>query len=103
MLDLYLRAATEAELIAALPWAVNTDGHLVTTSHAYALDLIGSVVITPAVYDTSGGPDVAPILVTPAVVDERCHANLRLLDESLADQVPEAVRIVVNSPSRVWA
>ena len=97
MIDLYLRADTEAGLKSSLPWALDEEGGWVLFTERYALDLIGPVEITPAVLDVDGN------LITPAEIDARYHANLRLLDETLAEQVPEAVRITVNTPSRRWA
>lgn len=96
MIDLYLRAATEAELAAALPWARDAGGEWVCYAKGYAIDLIGAVETVAATIDGNGA------VVTPAVFDDRFHANLRLIDESLADLVPEAVRITVENPVREW-
>ncbi len=95
-MDLYLRSASEADLKAALPWALDAGGEWVPYTAAYALDLIGPIVTTPAVMNVGGE------IATPAEVDTRFHANLRLMDETLVDRVPEDVRIEVSTPSRVW-
>lgn len=97
MLDLFLRAADEASLKAALPDFLNEEGNFLTSNHQWALDLIGPVTTTNAVLDLDGN------VTAPAVVDERFHANLRLIDEALAPLVPDAIKITVNSPRRVWA
>lgn len=97
MLDLCLRADTEAALKAAIPFVVNAEGEWIVASHQWALDPIGAVVVTPAIL----GPEGA--VVEPAVLDGRFHANLRLLDPALAGEVPAAVQITVTTPSRVWA
>ena len=97
MIDIFLKAATEAELKDALPWLVNQDGEWIRAAHQWALDPIGDIMLTPPTY----GPDMCE--ETPAAVSPGYHANLRLLDEALADQVPASVQIAVNSPSRVWA
>lgn len=97
MIDLYLRTETEAEMKTALAFATDADGAWSPYTPAYALDLIGPVETVPGVFDADGNAIAAP------EVDHRFHANLRLLDQSLAEQVPEAVRIPVNNPRRVWA
>lgn len=100
MLDLCLRADSEAALKAAIPFAVSAEGEWIVASHQWAFDPIGAVVATPVVYDLGTIP---PSVVSEAVMADGWHANLRLLDDALAGQVPEAVRITPNSPSRVWA
>ena len=96
ILDFFLRADTEDALAAALPFARDDNGWA-GGGHSFALDLIGPIETTPAVYDAEGN------VVTPAVVDAAFHANLRLLDETLAGQVPQSVQITVINPRRVWA
>ncbi|MHA6641354.1 hypothetical protein [Mesorhizobium sp. A623] len=93
--DLYLRADTEADLAAALPFAHQND-EWITSTHDYALDLIGPVVATDGTYDENGKELTAPI------IDARFHANLRCTAE-FAALVPEGIQISPDSPSRVWA
>lgn len=101
MVDIYLRAETEAELVAALPWAREQDGdadpHWATGGEGWALDIIGPVVIAAGSYDDDGAELAAP------VIDRRCHANLRCTPE-IADSIPTGVRIAPpETPARVWA
>lgn len=109
MIDVYLRADTEADLAAALPWLRNDDGEWQAPAGC-ALDIIGSVATMPAVLDAEGN------VVEPAALDTRCHANLRCPHQMLA-QVPDAVLLgardvhtgqfvagtVPATPSRRWA
>ena len=98
MTTIYLRAATEAELKAALPFAVR-DGEWLAYTHDWAIDLIGPMVVTPAVM---GGTVDEPVIVTPAVIDGRYHANLEFLRGFTAN-IPSAVVITPVSPKRDWA
>jgi hypothetical protein len=62
-------------------------------THAYAIDEIGPVVVTPGVYDNDGNE------VTPPVMDNRHHLNFK-------GEAPESWDehlVVVNSPCRIWA
>jgi hypothetical protein len=69
------------------------------------VDEIGPVVTTPAVYDGEGN------LVTPAVMDEHHHVNVRVITplevcSTLAAGASGVVWIdpvTVSSPSRIWA
>ena len=86
-IDLYLRADTEDDLIAAIPWARGEDesGEPVwrTGGDGWALDIIG-----------------------PVTGDDRCHANLRVrmgLDELVAS-IPSGIILdpPPATPMRVW-
>jgi len=100
--DLYLRADSESALAVAMPWFRREDAW-VTASHHHALDLIGPITTTPAILDENGE------VVTPAMIDGRYHANLRLFgdhpDREAILAGLEAVRIDPEpaTPSRVWA
>lgn len=94
MIDLYLRADTEVEMIEALPFARGDEGWL-SAGAGFALDVIGPVVITPAVFE---GDEIA----TPAVLDNRFHVNLRCSPD-IAEQVPMELRVTPEVPYRVWA
>lgn len=69
------------------------------------VDEIGPIVITPAVLAPDG------TVITPAVVDEAWHVNVRLLDDSfdipvLADGDANTEWINpadVSTPARIWA
>lgn len=70
-IDYQTRAQTETPWNAAaagLGWLV--DGN--TPAPGVSLSLIGEVVVVPAVYDKNGD------LITPAVMDDRHHVNVRL-------------------------
>jgi hypothetical protein len=97
MLDFYLCAADEATMRAALPDFVREDGTWITSGHRWALDPIGPIVTTPAVIGTDGN------VTAPAVIDERYHANIRLIDETLASAIPADLQVVPTNPRRVWA
>lgn len=99
--DLYLRAADEAALIAALPWArgIDEDGDPIwlTGSHDYALVVIGTLVVSPGEYDEDGEE------ISPPVVAEGYHANLRCTEE-IAALVPDEVIIAPEpeTPAMEW-
>ena len=93
MIDLYLRADTEAALAEALEFL--RDGDEWKARPDYSLDLIGPVVTTPA------QPDEAGDVVTEAVIDQRFHANLRC-EPNIAAQVPDSIIIQPDSPLVVW-
>ncbi|XBQ15792.1 MAG: hypothetical protein ABL308_12645 [Oceanicaulis sp.] len=104
--DLYLRAADEAALKAALPWAVHdadvpdgpSAGDWKTSEPGlYALDLIGPITVTDAVLDEDG-----ETVLTPPVVDEGFHANLRLIG-AYTPNVPAEVIVQPTAPRRVFA
>ena len=72
---LRLRADTEAALIDALPMLRGTDDGTpcwLTAGPVCDLDVIGPLALTAPVVDPESGE-----VVTPAVVDERFHANVR--------------------------
>lgn len=104
--DVYLRADTEADLKAALPWALwgddapegfEADDWRESKRFQYALALIGPMVATEAVMAEDG-----ETVLTPAVMDERFHANLRLIN-GYAPDIPAEVVTTPTSPSRVFA
>ncbi|MGE5515076.1 MAG: hypothetical protein ACM31D_04570 [Bacteroidota bacterium] len=78
MIDLYLKAQSEAAMKAALPWMVNSDGEWITANHQWAFDPVGLIVQTHATLDAAGN------VVANAVFHPGWHANLRLLDEASA-------------------
>ena len=81
MVDTLLRADTEADWIAGAYYydllSADEDGN-VTAAPGVDIDYIGAVVLTPAVLDDEGNE------VTPAVVDNRLHINLRISGAALA-------------------
>lgn len=95
MIDLYLRASTPETLASACPFLWGEDGWI-TSSDCWAFDPIGPIVSTPGIYDEDGNE------VTPPVIDDRFHANLRCT-EGVAAMVPEEIRVHPETPRRVWA
>ena len=99
--DICLRADTEADLKAALPWAVE-DGVWRTSGEGYALDLIGPIQTTDAIMGEPDPETGEALVETPAEFDNRFHANLRLVD-GFAPDVPEGVIIHPSQQRRVFA
>jgi len=93
-MDIYLHAETEAEMHAALAFMRDDDGWI--DSPMYSIDVIGPVVLTTSVIDADGNE------VTPAVIDDRFHVNLRC-EPSIADQIPNDIKHTPDAPMRVWA
>jgi hypothetical protein len=112
---LYLRAETEADLKAALPWAVLDDDEVIGGEtireagdwkgherHAeqagvpglWSMDYIRRIETSPAVYgDPVYDPETGePNITTPAEYDTRFHANLILIG-AYDPPVPESVII----------
>ena len=63
----------------------------------YALRLIGPITVTDAVMDEDG-----ETVLTPAVVDDGFHANLRLID-GYSPTIPAEVQVAPTNPRRVFA
>ena len=101
MIDVFLRAGNAGALASACPFLRGEDDggerFWISTGEGFVLDVIGPLVIHPAVFDEDGNE------VEPAVVDGRFHANLRCTDPAIVAAVPETVRVYPASPSRVWA
>lgn len=104
MTDLHLQAEDEAALVAVLPMLRGRDpnGAAVWTSGPHhAVDADIPIVTAPAVLDAAG------MVTTPAVLDPRFHANLRL-DAGHPDRdaiVAATAPFVVTpaSPRRIFA
>ncbi len=102
MRTLFLRAASEADMIAALsavlPGLIQTDENgdqvIVRYTHRWAIDWGVPIVVTPAVIE-------GQTVVSPAVMDTRFHVNLRLIDDSL--DPPAGLEVFPAPPQRVWA
>lgn len=92
MKTLHLKAANEAALIEALPFARYEDSWI-TATHEFSLDIIGDLY-TPGIYE-------GEVCIMPAVKLEGFHANLILINEDLF--VPEEIIINPSNPQRVWA
>lgn len=96
MIDLMLRFADETEAAQALA-AYRQEDQWITASHGHALDVIGPVVIVPPVIDPATGE-----IITPPVMDNRFHVNLRLMDGP-APAGLDAYTVYPTDPARVWA
>lgn len=116
---IYLRADTEADLKAALPWAVLAEDEVVNGEtiraagdwkghepHAeqagvpglWSMDYIRRIETAPPVYgDPAHDEEGNPNIVTPAEYDERFHANLHLVG-GFDPEIPESV--VIPAPSK---
>lgn len=112
-MDLMFKAATQAAwnaYISAAPWPWNTHPDRL-------IDEIGPIMVTPPVLDEDGN------IITPAVMDNAHHVNVRVLTP-INSQTDESGTITfdvcaqmslggegvdwidpatVNSPSRIWA
>lgn len=95
MIDIHLRADTEADLAAAVPFAHDDEHGWLTSGDGYALDLIGPLVTQQGTYDDDGNE------ISPPEVDARFHANLRC-SENVAAIVPSSVVVTPDQPKRVW-
>ena len=104
--DFCLRAADEAALKAALPWAVHDedvpDGPSAgdwrrSMPGLFALDLIGPITVEDAVMDEDG-----ETVLTPAVIDDSFHANVRLIG-AYAPSIPPEIIVTPSAPRRVFA
>jgi hypothetical protein len=108
MIILYLKAATEQLLIDALLFARSVDseglGIWITSTHEYALDLIGDLYNDDTVYSDTIGIYGSYDIITPATKQAGYHANLKC-NERIKALVPVNI-IIVPPPSRiqrVWA
>lgn len=104
MIDLHLRATTEAMMAVALSdydlFDPSMDGGWVTTGPGWSLVPLGALVITPATYDDSGN------LLTAPVIDPAFHLNIRLsdADHPLIPALQDTgLLITVNTPRVGWA
>lgn len=99
MIDLYLRTDTEAAMAEAIPFARTSDefgDRWIEATTDFALAVVGPVVIDPGTYDEEGAE------ITPPVIDNRFHVNLRCT-EAIAAMVPAGIVVTPENPSVVWA
>lgn len=94
MQDLFLRANSEAEMKAAVPLLLDTEGNWHHDTLQFSVSVIG--VIPPELDE--GGEVVKP-------GDDGFHVNVRIADLSMVGQFPE--EIIINplpaTPVRVWS
>ena len=105
--DLMFKSTTEAtwdEFALSSGLTVDQDGSVYPAENVL-IDEIGPIVITPAVYDEDGD------IVTPAIIDESWHVNVRLIGDNfdiigLASGDADTEWIdpaAVTTPDRIWA
>lgn len=94
MQDLFLRANTEADMKAAVPFLLDTDGNWHHDTLQFSVSVIGSI---PPELDENDE------VIKPG--DDGFHVNVRLVDLWLLDQFPAAIVIAPEpeTPIRVWA
>lgn len=119
--DFYIKLASEADMPTALAAFYKQDSttvvdpdtgeehvqlegnpYLVSTTHDYAIDIVGVIYKATGVIltDPEGNdyPETAPL--------DGYHLNIRLLNDTMREAV-EAIEaeygVAVNSPSRTWA
>lgn len=95
MIDLYLKATDEQDLIDQLSFARSGDEWIQAT-HNFALDVIGVMPNNDGVYDESGE------VITPATIAPGYHANIRCADDFLVN-IPVNLIIDPVTPNRIWA
>ncbi len=91
MLDLYLRADSEAQAKAALPDFLDADENWRLATTQWAFDPVGGIIADPAVFDGSE-------LVSPASFVPGWHANIRLLDDSLLPAI-HGTGLLIDAPA----
>ena len=103
MLDLYYKASTEADLYDAIPMIMkkedsNGDVFLECYSNEWSWDWDVSYEITKAIVDEATGD-----IITPAVMSNSFHANLRLINESIDVSSIDVFKVDPLTPDREWA
>lgn len=95
MNELYLKAANEQELIAALPFARTDDSEWISATHEFSLNVVG-VFYTPAVYEDFTSEDDKPVIITTPIALEGFHANIRCND-SIKELIDDS--IIIDTPA----
>jgi hypothetical protein len=100
----YLRADSEAALIAALPFARNETeiegGEWLTKGKGWSLDVIGKLPdpAQPGEYEAETGAEITPQGWLPGF-----HANM-IVKQTFAETIPNEIVIDnPNTPQRKWA
>lgn len=118
MQDLMFKATDKAawDAFALASGLTIANGDITFVAPGFVISEIGAIAITPSVFDTEGN------LVTPAVMDEHHHVNVRVLTPVVMsnDDPPVEVNVcatlaaggpgvewvdpaTVSSPERIWA
>lgn len=98
MTDLFLRAANAGALASACPF-LRYEGEWITDTAQFSLSVIGKISPTYAMSEDGTPGD----MTDPG--DERFHANIRVLEPTIVDLIPDEMTIAPepDSPVRVWA
>lgn len=118
MKDLMFKATDKAawDAFALASGLTVADGDITFVAPGFSMSEIGAIAIAPPVFDAEGN------LVTPAVMDEHHHVNVRVLTPVVMsdDEPPVEIDVcatlaaggvgvvwldpsTVSSPSRIWA
>lgn len=94
MIDLFLRANSEADMKAAVPFLLDDDGNWHHDTLQFSVSVVG--VIPPEL-------DENDEVIKPG--DDGFHVNVRLVDLDLLTLVPDEVSLtpIPGTPVRVWA
>lgn len=100
MIDLHLRTGNGGAMANACPFLRGEDDEgnriWLTSGEGFVLDIIDILELEPAEFDDEGEE------ITPAIIAEGFHANLRCTPE-VADLVPDTVIVTPSNPRRVFA
>lgn len=104
MKDYFLKFETEElfdETMQIIGWRNEYTFQDITTvsygSQYIILDLIGPVVLVPGEYDEEFNE------ITPPVIDDAYHVNLRIMDNTEFPVELETYKIAVSNPRRIFA
>lgn len=94
MIDLYLRADSEADMKDAVPFLLDEDGNWHHDTLQFSVSVVGSI---PPELDENEE------IIKPG--DGSFHVNVRVLDETIIDSIPGEIIIAPEpeTPIRVWA
>lgn len=97
MFDIYLKAENEVAFKSKFPflWDAN-EGDWILGTEEFSFDPIGPVLKKEGTYTEEGE------LLTPPVIDNSFHANLRA-NRNIRKLVPESLKIKPSNPVREWA
>jgi hypothetical protein len=97
MIDIFLRTDTPQALRSGLPFLWDKiENTWITGTFEFSFDPIGSVVTDPGEYDENDEE------ISPVIIDNRFHANLRCT-EKISIKIPRNLMIHPKNPIRTWA
>ena len=113
---IYLKAPDEDTLLSAMPFlqsAVDNEGttQIITNTHGYDLEIMGPGQVYEAAEPVIDGEDTSELILAEVngtlykitEVSQNWHANLRLRDLSLADQVNQIYTVTPSTIQRKFA